>query len=81
MFVLLGALPTVVFGQAHALDRGSSLDHTLTPYLERYDLPALAAAVVKDGLIIASGAVGTRPVRLRRLQLMTGFTSGLIPRP
>ena len=60
MFVLLGALPTVVFGQAHALDRGSSLDHTLTPYLERYDLPALAAAVVKDGSIIASGAVGTR---------------------
>jgi CubicO group peptidase (beta-lactamase class C family) len=36
------------------------LDASLTPYLARYDLPALAAAVVQDGKIIASGAVGTR---------------------
>jgi CubicO group peptidase (beta-lactamase class C family) len=32
----------------------------LTPYLARYDLPALAAAVVQDGKVIACGAVGTR---------------------
>lgn len=38
----------------------TSLNGTLTPYLERYNLPALGAAVVKDGKIIAAGAVGTR---------------------
>src|SRR4051794_7594734 len=37
-----------------------SLDATLSPFLARYELPALAAAVVKDGEIIAVGAVGTR---------------------
>ena len=37
-----------------------SLDALLTPYLGRYDLPALAAAVVQDGRVIAAGAVGTR---------------------
>jgi CubicO group peptidase (beta-lactamase class C family) len=38
----------------------TSLDATLTPFLSRYDLPALAAAVVKSGEIQAAGAVGTR---------------------
>ena len=38
----------------------ASLDAQLKPYLTKYDLPALAAAVVKDGEIIAAGAVGTR---------------------
>ena len=38
----------------------ASLDATLAPYLERYDLPALAAAVARDGKIVAAGAVGTR---------------------
>ena len=37
-----------------------SLDAMLQPYLARYDLPALAAAVVCNGTIIATGAVGTR---------------------
>jgi CubicO group peptidase (beta-lactamase class C family) len=37
-----------------------SLNEILTPYLERYHLPALAAAVVQDGKVVASGAVGTR---------------------
>lgn len=37
-----------------------SLDATLTPYLEKYQLPAVAAAVVKDGKVIAAGAVGNR---------------------
>ena len=32
----------------------------LKPYLARYDLPAIAAAVVKDGKVISAGAVGTR---------------------
>lgn len=45
------------FGTAAAQ---TSLDFILKPYLSRYDLPALAAAVVKDGKVIAAGAVGTR---------------------
>jgi len=36
------------------------LDTTLKPYLSQYDLPAIAAAVVKRGEIVSSGAVGTR---------------------
>lgn len=38
----------------------TSLDSMLNPYLTRYDLPAIAAAVVKDGKVISTGAVGTR---------------------
>lgn len=38
----------------------TSLDTELKPYLAKYGLPALAAAVVKDGKILAAGAVGTR---------------------
>ena len=41
---------------------GESLDAILTPRLKQYKLPALAAAVVKDGVIVASGAVGTRRI-------------------
>lgn len=37
-----------------------SLNSTLAPYLEKYSLPAIGAAVVKDGRIIAMGAAGTR---------------------
>jgi len=37
-----------------------SLDGDLLPYLVRFDLPAVAAAVVKNGKILAAGAVGTR---------------------
>lgn len=56
---------------AQASNPGDSLDATLQSYLARYDLPALAAAVVLNGTIIAAGAVGTRragtdtPVRLQ----------------
>src|SRR5690348_6239089 len=39
---------------------GASLNATLEPIRARFDLPALAAAVVQDGKIVASGAVGTR---------------------
>jgi CubicO group peptidase (beta-lactamase class C family) len=37
-----------------------SLDSMLEPYLARYDLPAVAAAVVVGGKVVAVGAVGTR---------------------
>jgi CubicO group peptidase (beta-lactamase class C family) len=39
-----------------------SLDKELAPYLERYKLPAVAAAVVKDGRIVAAGVAGTRRI-------------------
>ncbi|MGH8072022.1 MAG: serine hydrolase domain-containing protein [Candidatus Entotheonellia bacterium] len=38
----------------------ASLNALLVPLLARYELPALAAAVVKGGKVIAVGAVGTR---------------------
>jgi CubicO group peptidase (beta-lactamase class C family) len=38
----------------------ATLDAELKPFLGKYELPALAAAVVKDGKVVASGAVGTR---------------------
>ena len=38
----------------------TSLEPTLTPFLSRFVLLALAAAVVKNGEILAAGAVGTR---------------------
>lgn len=38
----------------------TSLDALLRPYLASHGLPALAAAVVKNGEIVAAGAVGTR---------------------
>src|SRR3954449_6029670 len=47
-------------GYAQGSRPGPSLDPVLQPYLERYNLPALAAAVIKNGEIVASGAVGTR---------------------
>ncbi|HWI15965.1 MAG TPA: serine hydrolase domain-containing protein, partial [Burkholderiales bacterium] len=37
-----------------------SLDGMLAPYVARYELPALAAAAVKRGVIVASGAAGVR---------------------
>ena len=38
----------------------TSLDSMLDPYLDRYDLPDIAAAVVKNGKVVSAGAVGTR---------------------
>ncbi|OPY01969.1 MAG: D-alanyl-D-alanine carboxypeptidase precursor [Syntrophorhabdus sp. PtaB.Bin047] len=38
----------------------SALEVILEPYLDKYDLPALGAAVVRDGKIQAMGAVGTK---------------------
>jgi len=37
-----------------------SLDAALEPVRAKHALPALAAAVVKDGVIVAAGAVGVR---------------------
>lgn len=45
---------------AGVVNAQTSLNAELEPYLAKYELPALAAAVVKDGRIIAAGAVGTR---------------------
>jgi len=39
-----------------------SLDSDLAPYLDRFQLPAVAAAVAKKGKIVAAGATGTRRI-------------------
>ncbi|MDQ4060904.1 MAG: beta-lactamase family protein, partial [Pseudomonadota bacterium] len=60
VLLLLCTVVTTAAGYAQGPSRGASLDAVLQPYLARYDLPALAAAVVKNGEVVASGAVGTR---------------------
>ena len=40
----------------------ASLDADLVPYLARYGLPAVAAAVVKDGKTVAAGVAGVRRI-------------------
>jgi CubicO group peptidase (beta-lactamase class C family) len=45
---------------ARVVSPATPLAPTLLPYLRRYDLPAVAVAVVAGGTIIAAGAVGTR---------------------
>ena len=55
-----GLVIVALLGASGYANAQASLDKMLTPYLARYDLPALAAAVVKDGKIVAAGAVGTR---------------------
>jgi CubicO group peptidase (beta-lactamase class C family) len=61
---LVVALPSLAAGPAaQAAERrpaGERLESELTPYLARFQLPAVAAAVVKQGRIVALGAVGTR---------------------
>ena len=57
---VLGALCAVAWCAVRAAAAPVSLDATLRPYLTEYELPALAAAVVRDGTVIAAGAVGTR---------------------
>ena len=68
MLTILAALASFLLAspetvQAQLMDRtpGLSLDPVLQPYLAQYDLPALAAAVVRNGtIVVAAGAVGTR---------------------
>ncbi len=47
-------------GQAAGPEPAIPLDDVLRPCLARYALPALAAAVVRGGQVVAAGAVGTR---------------------
>ncbi|MHC1725997.1 MAG: serine hydrolase domain-containing protein [Syntrophobacteraceae bacterium] len=55
-----GFVIAVLFATSGYASAQISLDKMLSPYLARYDLPALAAAVVKNGKVVAAGAVGTR---------------------
>jgi CubicO group peptidase (beta-lactamase class C family) len=49
-----------VAGMSRAAAEPQSLGGTLEPVRQHYGLPALAAAVVKNGDIVAAGAVGVR---------------------
>jgi hypothetical protein len=55
----VAAVPAAA-AEAPASPSAALLDDTLRPFLARYNLPALAAAVVLNGTVIATGAVGTR---------------------
>jgi CubicO group peptidase (beta-lactamase class C family) len=55
--IIVATIFVVAAGPVSAQD---SLDAMLEPYLARYELPALAAAVVVEGKVVAGGAVGTR---------------------
>lgn len=59
--LLVVAVSTVIAPPARSA-APNSLDAILTPYLSQNNLPALAAAVVRQGRIVAAGAVGTRRV-------------------
>jgi len=60
LLVVIFTAVLTTLSQAQAPSVGASLDAILEPYLARYNLPAVAAAVVRGGEIVASGAVGTR---------------------
>lgn len=59
-FAILVALTLLLI--SWTAEAQTSLDSMLKPYLPLYDLPAVAAAVVKDGQVLSAGAVGTRKV-------------------
>ena len=59
-FVRMVLVTALVFCIATSAVAQPSLDALLEPFLARYQIPALAAAVVQDGNIVAAGAVGTR---------------------
>jgi CubicO group peptidase (beta-lactamase class C family) len=59
-FLCAAFLPVASHGQSQG--PGASLDAVLRPYLARYDLPAVAVAIVKKGEVVASGAMGTRRI-------------------
>ena len=60
LFVRLVLVATMLCCAAGSAGAQTSLNTMLAPFLARYELPALAAAVVKDGKVVAVGAVGTR---------------------
>jgi CubicO group peptidase (beta-lactamase class C family) len=58
--VWMALVATVLCCTAGSAAAQTSLNTMLAPFLARYELPALAVAVVKDGKVVAVGAVGTR---------------------
>lgn len=55
-FLLATSVVSTVFFIFETAQAQTSLHSLLTPYLSQYDLPAIAAAVVKGGKIISAGA-------------------------
>jgi CubicO group peptidase (beta-lactamase class C family) len=60
LLVRVVLVTTVMCCAAGSVGAQTSLNAMLEPFLARYQLPALAAAVVKNGNVVAVGAVGTR---------------------
>ena len=60
LLLLLSAVLLTTNGHGQSRNPEASLDAVLRPNLSRYDLPAIAAAIVTRGEIVAAGAVGTR---------------------
>ena len=58
--VRMALVATVLFCAVGSTSAQTSLDAVLVPFLARYELPAVAAAIVKGGKVVAVGAVGTR---------------------
>ena len=58
--VRMALVATVLFCAVGSTSAQTSLDALLVPFLARYELPAVAAAIVKGGKVVAVGAVGTR---------------------
>ena len=58
--VRMALVVTVLFCAIGSASAQTSLDALLVPFLARYELPAVAAAVVKGEKVVAVGAVGTR---------------------
>ena len=65
LLVRVVLVATVMCCAAGSAGAQTSLNAMLEPFLARYQLPALAAAVVKDGNVVAVGAVGTRKAGAR----------------
>jgi CubicO group peptidase (beta-lactamase class C family) len=60
--LLLAIMVHTSDGQAQPRSDDGTLHAILQPYLAHFNLPALAGAVVKDGKVVAAGAVGTRRI-------------------
>jgi CubicO group peptidase (beta-lactamase class C family) len=58
--MLTALVAMAIVGVAGSAGAQASLDPLLTSFLARYELPAIAAAVVRGGNVVAVGAVGTR---------------------
>lgn len=63
LVLLVSCYPSVGRAAAEAsTEHGVSLDKLLQPYLAQYGLPAIGAAVLHNGHVVASGVAGTRRV-------------------